>query len=139
VSTVEDYHAKSMTRHRDHARDIPCLCAGQAGGYPAPPSGQHAASAYLIKQGITALPVRDGRQSERPVAFDSQCSPEAAVEGTLAVLRTGDRVRIDLAKAAAKMCAFRRGAHARCRAECGPAATNTRCHKHPGRSCNARV
>jgi dihydroxy-acid dehydratase len=52
----------------------------------------------LVKQGITMLPcVGDGRQSGTsgsPSILNA--SPEAAVGGGLALLRTGDRVRIDL-------------------------------------------
>src|ERR1700753_2032778 len=59
--------------------------------------------AALIKQGITALPcIGDGRQSGTsgsPSILNA--SPEAAVSGNLAVLRTGDRVRIDLRKGTA--------------------------------------
>ncbi len=54
--------------------------------------------AALIKKGITALPcIGDGRQSGTsgsPSILNA--SPEAAVGGGLALLRTGDRVRIDL-------------------------------------------
>ena len=54
--------------------------------------------AALIKQGITALPcIGDGRQSGTsgsPSILNA--SPEAAAKGGLALLRTGDRVRIDL-------------------------------------------
>lgn len=53
---------------------------------------------YLITEGITALPcIGDGRQSGTsgsPSILNA--SPEAAAEGGLALLRTGDRVRIDL-------------------------------------------
>ena len=53
---------------------------------------------YLIKKGITALAcIGDGRQSGTsgsPSILNA--SPEAAAGGNLAVLRTGDRVRIDL-------------------------------------------
>ncbi len=53
---------------------------------------------YLIKRGITALPcIGDGRQSGTsgsPSILNA--SPEAAAGGNLAILRTGDRVRIDL-------------------------------------------
>jgi dihydroxy-acid dehydratase len=56
--------------------------------------------AALLKQGITALPcIGDGRQSGTsgsPSILNA--SPEAAAMGGLALLRTGDRVRIDLAK-----------------------------------------
>jgi len=54
--------------------------------------------AYLIKKGITALPcIGDGRQSGTsgsPSILNA--SPEAAAGGNLAILKTGDRVRIDL-------------------------------------------
>ena len=61
--------------------------------------------AYLIREGISALPcVGDGRQSGTsgsPSILNA--SPEAAAGGGLAVLRTGDRVRIDLRKRTADM------------------------------------
>ena len=54
--------------------------------------------AYLIKKGIHSLPcIGDGRQSgtsSSPSILN--VSPEAAVAGGLALLRTGDRLRIDL-------------------------------------------
>ena len=60
-------------------------------------------SAKLIKRGITALPcIGDGRQSGTsgsPSILNA--SPEAAAGGGLALLRTGDRVRIDLNKGTA--------------------------------------
>src|SRR5690606_14237338 len=56
--------------------------------------------AALIKRGVTSLPcIGDGRQSGTsgsPSILNA--SPEAAVGGGLALLRTGDRVRIDLRK-----------------------------------------
>lgn len=56
--------------------------------------------AYLLEEGVHALPcVGDGRQSGTsgsPSILNA--SPEAAAMGGLAVLRTGDRVRIDLRK-----------------------------------------
>ncbi len=59
--------------------------------------------AALIKKGITSLPcVGDGRQSGTsgsPSILNA--SPEAAAGGGLALLRTGDRVRIDLEKGTA--------------------------------------
>ena len=59
--------------------------------------------ARLIKQGITSLPcIGDGRQSGTsgsPSVLNA--SPEAAAGGGLALLRTGDRVRIDLNKGSA--------------------------------------
>ncbi|WP_342360601.1 IlvD/Edd family dehydratase [Terrarubrum flagellatum] len=56
--------------------------------------------AYLIKKGVTALPcIGDGRQSGTsgsPSILNA--SPEAATGGGLALLKTGDKVRIDLKK-----------------------------------------
>jgi dihydroxy-acid dehydratase len=56
--------------------------------------------AKLIKQGVTELPcIGDGRQSGTsgsPSILNA--SPEAATGGGLALLQTGDRVRIDLNK-----------------------------------------
>ena len=61
--------------------------------------------AYLIKKGIHALPcVGDGRQSGTsgsPSILNA--SPEAAAGGGLALVRTGDRVRIDLRKGTANI------------------------------------
>ena len=55
---------------------------------------------YLIKQGVTVLPcIGDGRQSGTsgsPSILNA--SPEAAAGGGLALLRNGDRIRIDLRK-----------------------------------------
>ena len=59
--------------------------------------------AALIKRGITSLPcIGDGRQSGTsgsPSILNA--SPEAAAIGGLALLKTGDRVRIDLRKGVA--------------------------------------
>jgi dihydroxy-acid dehydratase len=61
--------------------------------------------AALIKRGIDALPcIGDGRQSGTsgsPSILNA--SPEAAAGGGLALLRTGDRIRIDLRKGTANM------------------------------------
>jgi len=61
--------------------------------------------AYLLKKGITSLPcIGDGRQSGTsgsPSILNA--SPEAATGGGLALLRTGDRVRIDLKKRTANI------------------------------------
>ena len=61
--------------------------------------------AALIKRGIKALPcIGDGRQSGTsgsPSILNA--SPEAAVGGGLALLKTGDRVRIDLNKGSANI------------------------------------
>jgi dihydroxy-acid dehydratase len=53
---------------------------------------------YLIRRGILVLPcIGDGRQSGTSASPSIlNASPEAAAGGGLALLRTGDRVRIDL-------------------------------------------
>ncbi len=60
---------------------------------------------YLIKKGITALAcIGDGRQSGTsgsPSILNA--SPEAAAGGNLAILQTGDKVRIDLNKGTANI------------------------------------
>jgi dihydroxy-acid dehydratase len=96
----EDYHARI---------DDPALQIGEysllvmrgagAVGYPGsaevvnmrPPD-------YLIKRGISVLPcIGDGRQSGTSASPSIlNASPEAAVGGGLALLKTGDRIRIDL-------------------------------------------
>ena len=61
--------------------------------------------AYLIREGVHALPcIGDGRQSGTsgsPSILNA--SPEAAAMGGLALIRTGDRVRIDLGKGSANV------------------------------------
>ncbi|MFC0633134.1 IlvD/Edd family dehydratase [Brevundimonas balnearis] len=96
----EDYH------HRidDPAQDITAetiLVMRGAGPVGHPGSAEVVnmrPPAHLIRQGITALPcVGDGRQSGTsgsPSILNA--SPEAATGGNLALLRNGDRVRIDL-------------------------------------------
>ena len=63
------------------------------------------APAYLLKKGVTELPcIGDGRQSGTsgsPSILNA--SPEAATGGGLAILKTGDRVRIDLNKRTANI------------------------------------
>ncbi len=60
---------------------------------------------YLLKKGINSLPcIGDGRQSGTsgsPSILNA--SPEAATGGGLAILKTDDKVRIDLAKRTADM------------------------------------
>ena len=60
---------------------------------------------YLLKRGIHSLPcVGDGRQSGTsgsPSILNA--SPEAAAGGGLALVQTGDRVRIDLRKCTANI------------------------------------
>jgi dihydroxy-acid dehydratase len=60
---------------------------------------------YLLKKGVTSLPcIGDGRQSGTsgsPSILNA--SPEAATGGGLALVRTGDKIRIDLNKRTANM------------------------------------
>lgn len=101
----EDYHA----RIDDHALAIDVntlLVMRGAGpiGYPgAAEVVNMRAPAYLLREGIGNLPcIGDGRQSGTsgsPSILNA--SPEAAANGGLALLRTGDRVRIDLQRGTA--------------------------------------
>jgi dihydroxy-acid dehydratase len=96
----EDYHAR--IDDPSLAIDDSCLLfirgAGPVGYPGAAEVVNMQAPAALIKQGVHALPcIGDGRQSGTsgsPSILNA--SPEAAVGGGLAVLRTGDMVRIDL-------------------------------------------
>ncbi|MEJ6747561.1 MAG: IlvD/Edd family dehydratase [Yoonia sp.] len=101
----EDYH------HRidDPAEGIHegCILVMRGAGPRGYPGGAEVvnmrAPSYLLKQGVEALPcVGDGRQSGTsgsPSILNA--SPEAADNGGLAILRTGDQVRIDLNKCTA--------------------------------------
>ena len=103
----EDYHA----RIDDQAENIDenCILFMRGAGPVGYPGGAEVvnmrAPSYLLKKGIEALPcVGDGRQSGTsgsPSILNA--SPEAATGGGLALLRTGDRVRIDLNKCTADM------------------------------------
>lgn len=103
----EDYHA----RIDDPALAIDGACilfmrgAGPIGYPGAAEVVNMRAPDYLLKAGISALPcVGDGRQSGTsgsPSILNA--SPEAAAGGGLALLRTGDRVRIDLKAGRADM------------------------------------
>ena len=96
----EDYHA----RIDDPALKIDehCMLFIRGTGPIGYPGGAEVVNmqppAALIKRGILALPcIGDGRQSGTsgsPSILNA--SPEAAAGGGLAILRTGDRVRIDL-------------------------------------------
>jgi len=61
--------------------------------------------AYLIREGVHALPcVGDGRQSGTSnSASILNASPEAAIGGGIALVRNGDRIRIDLRKCQANI------------------------------------
>jgi len=96
----EDYHA----RIEDPALNIDEHCilvirgAGTV-GYPGSAEVVNMAPpAHLLKRGIDSLPcLGDGRQSGTSASPSIlNMSPEAAVGGGLALLRTGDRIRVDL-------------------------------------------
>ncbi len=103
----EDFH------HRidDPAENIDenCIMFMRGAGPKGYPGGAEVvnmrAPAYLIKKGVEALPcVGDGRQSGTsgsPSILNA--APEAAAGGGLALLKNGDRVRIDLNKCTADM------------------------------------
>ncbi len=96
----EDYHARiddpalDITTH-----DILVMRGAGPIGYPgAAEVVNMRPPAYLIQQGVHALAcIGDGRQSGTsgsPSILNA--SPEAAAGGNLAILRTGDRLRVDL-------------------------------------------
>ncbi|MEM6563419.1 MAG: IlvD/Edd family dehydratase [Pseudomonadota bacterium] len=103
----EDFH------HRidDPAEEIDedCILFMRGAGPKGYPGGAEVVNmrppAYLLKEGVEALPcVGDGRQSGTsgsPSILNA--SPEAAAGGGLALLKTGDRVRIDLNACTANM------------------------------------
>lgn len=103
----EDFH------HRidDPAENIDenCILFMRGAGPKGYPGGAEVVNmrspSYLLKRGISALPcVGDGRQSGTsgsPSILNA--SPEAADNGGLALLKTGDQVRIDLGKCTADM------------------------------------
>ena len=103
----EDYHKR--IDDPDLAIDEGCVLFIRGAGPLGYPGGAEVVNmqppAALIKQGIHTLPcIGDGRQSGTsgsPSILNA--SPEAAAGGGLAILRTGDRVRIDLNAATADM------------------------------------
>lgn len=103
----EDFHAR--IDDPAEAIDANCILVMRGAGPKGYPGGAEVvnmrAPGYLIRQGITALPcIGDGRQSGTsgsPSILNA--SPEAADEGGLALLKTGDRVRIDLNACTADM------------------------------------
>jgi dihydroxy-acid dehydratase len=96
----EDYHA----RINDPSLEIDQHCilvirgAGTV-GYPGSAEVVNMAPpAALVREGITSLPtLGDGRQSGTSASPSIlNMSPEAAVGGGLSLLRTNDRIRVDL-------------------------------------------
>jgi dihydroxy-acid dehydratase len=103
----EDYHAR-IDDPALQIDDRTILFMRGAGpiGYPgAAEVVNMRAPAYLIRDGIHNLPcVGDGRQSGTSASPSIlNASPEAAAGGGLALLRSGDRVRIDLRRGEANM------------------------------------
>ena len=96
----EDYHAR--INDPALAIDEDCILVMRGAGPVGYPGGAEVVNMQppdaLIKRGITELPcVGDGRQSGTsgsPSILNA--SPEAAVGGGLALVETGDRLRIDL-------------------------------------------
>lgn len=96
----EDYHARIDDPALEIDEDCILIMRGAGPlGYPGAaevvnmqPPGE------LIKRGVRALPcIGDGRQSGTSASPSIlNASPEAAAGGGLALLRTGDRIRIDL-------------------------------------------
>ena len=103
----EDYHARiDDPKTKITASSVLVIRGVGPVGYPgAAEVVNMRAPAYLLKKGVTALPcIGDGRQSGTsgsPSILNA--SPEAATSGGLALLKTGDRVRIDLKKRRADM------------------------------------
>src|SRR6476660_2891166 len=103
----EDYHA----RIDDPVLDIDerCVLFIRGAGPIGYPGGAEVVNmqppAALIKRGILSLPcIGDGRQSGTsgsPSILNA--TPEAAANGGLAILQTGDKVRIDLNKGSANI------------------------------------
>ena len=102
---IEDYHAK--IDDESLAIDEHCILIMRGAGPIGYPGGAEVVNmrppSYLLKKGIHSLPcVGDGRQSGTsgsPSILNA--TPEAAAGGGLALVQTGDRVRIDLRKCTA--------------------------------------
>jgi dihydroxy-acid dehydratase len=98
----EDYHAR--INDPDLAIDADCLLFIRGTGPLGYPGAAEVVNMLppdeLIKQGITLLPcIGDGRQSGTSASPSIlNASPESAAGGGLALLQTGDRVRIDLGR-----------------------------------------
>ncbi len=103
----EDFHHK--IDDESMGIDEHCILIMRGAGPIGYPGGAEVVNmrppAYLLKRGINSLPcVGDGRQSGTsgsPSILNA--SPEAADGGGLALVQTGDQVRIDLRKCSADM------------------------------------
>ena len=98
----EDYHARidDPALAIDDSTILVMRGAGPVGYPGAAEVVNMQAPDYLLTQGIADLPcIGDGRQSGTSASPSIlNVSPEAAVGGGLALLQTGDRLRIDLGK-----------------------------------------
>ena len=89
--------------------DADCILVMRGAGPKGYPGGAEVvnmrAPVYLLKAGVEALPcIGDGRQSGTsgsPSILNA--TPEAADNGGLAILRTGDTIRIDLNECSANI------------------------------------
>jgi dihydroxy-acid dehydratase len=103
----EDYHARIDDPTLELDEDTVLVIRGVGPiGYPGSAEVVNMRSPdYLLKRGVTELPcIGDGRQSGTsgsPSILNA--SPEAATGGGLALLRSGDRVRVDLGKRTANV------------------------------------
>ncbi|MGZ4337717.1 MAG: IlvD/Edd family dehydratase [Gaiellaceae bacterium] len=103
----EDYHARIDDPELELDEDAVLIIRGVGPiGYPGSAEVVNMRTPdYLLAQGIRELPcIGDGRQSGTsgsPSILNA--SPEAATGGGLALVRTGDRVRVDLARRTADM------------------------------------
>jgi dihydroxy-acid dehydratase len=103
----EDYHARidDPELNADASSILVMRGAGPIGYPGAAEVVNMRAPDYLIRKGVRELPcIGDGRQSGTsgsPSILNA--SPEAAANGGLAILKTGDRVRIDLKQGRADM------------------------------------
>ena len=103
----EDFHHRIDDPSEDITED--CVLFMRGAGPKGYPGGAEVVNmrppSYLLKKGTEALPcVGDGRQSGTsgsPSILNA--APEAADGGGLALLRTGDKVRVDLNKGTADM------------------------------------
>ncbi len=98
----EDYHARIDDPATGITTDTMLIMRGAGPiGYP---GGAEVVNmrppAYLLAENVHALPcIGDGRQSGTSASPSIlNASPEAAAHGGLALVQTGDRLRIDLAK-----------------------------------------
>ncbi len=103
----EDYHARiDDPKTKITAHSVLFIRGVGPVGYPgAAEVVNMRAPSYLLKKGVSALPcIGDGRQSGTsgsPSILNA--SPEAATSGGLALVKSGDKVRIDLKKRRADM------------------------------------